>query len=270
MTSPPAPTAPLLSGGQSLYFDTWRGISAQLVLIGHALNVTFPSVFMLAIPGGSLVARPELPYMQNLGVLVFFLISGFLVTGSALRRATDPAWGLADFLADRFARIFTPLVPALLMVFVIDQIMATYAGPSRISDLNSSPADLTINLLMLSGNPGMGLLERISGLDWLSSGAFGSADQLWTVMIEWWIYVVFALGFFVLAARRRYSAVGWTVSAGACRPGWGHASCTGPAAGLGRRDARLHRAHQACQNPRSATCRGVTGVAAGGAGSAGE
>ena len=213
MTGRPAP-APLLTGGQSLFFDACRGISAQLVLIGHALNVTFPAVFMLATPTGGLAARAGLPYMQNLGVLVFFLISGFLVTGSALRRALDPAWGMPDFLADRFARIFTPLVPALLIICVVDQIMVANAGPSRISDLNSGPADLIVNILMLSGNPGMVVLARATGLDWLASGAFGSADQLWTVMIEWWIYVVFALGFFAAAARRRFGAIGWAIAAG--------------------------------------------------------
>ncbi len=62
-------------------------------------------------------------YMQNLGVLLFFVLSGFLVSRSAFTRMSSPTWGYADYLLERTARIFVPFVPAVLFVSVFDRLI---------------------------------------------------------------------------------------------------------------------------------------------------
>ncbi len=94
---------------RSFFFDIVRGVSAQMVLVGHALNGCFPAFFMVEAANGLLEARKGLFYAQNLGVLMFFYISGYLVTASVMRRSSRPDYGLQSYLLDRFARIFTPL-----------------------------------------------------------------------------------------------------------------------------------------------------------------
>src|SRR4051794_19892970 len=95
-----------------LFFDAARAVSAQLVVLGHGLNVGCPALFMVATNAGLLEARAQVFYIQNLGVLVFFLISGYLVTSSAMRYPQDIS-GFVEFIIRRFSRIFTPLVPIL-------------------------------------------------------------------------------------------------------------------------------------------------------------
>ncbi len=62
---------PQSSTDKLLFFDIVRGLSAQMVLLGHALNVCFPAFFMQAARPGLLEARPGLFYIQNLGVVIF-------------------------------------------------------------------------------------------------------------------------------------------------------------------------------------------------------
>ncbi len=173
-----------------------------MVLIGHALNLFFPGYFMVERTGGSLEARTGLLYVQNLGVTIFFLLSGFLITASAMRGIQRHEYGLAYFLADRFARIFTPLVPILLIVFVGDRVLLATIGGSAFSDVNAGVSDLALNMMMLAGNPALSFIASNAGLEWLSAPSFGSADQLWTVIVEWWIYVAFGIGFLWWNAKR--------------------------------------------------------------------
>lgn len=107
-------SAAIISGqGKSWFIDLSRGVASQLVVLGYSLNITIPAYFVNADKIGNLTAKPGPLYMQNFGVLVFFFISGLLITSSVLRKTERGAFNAADYFADRFARIFTPLVPVL-------------------------------------------------------------------------------------------------------------------------------------------------------------
>ncbi len=194
--------------GQSLFFDLARGLSSQLVLVGHSLNVALPASLMVAGADGFLEARSGLPYLQNFGVLVFFYLSGFLITTIVTRKSGKPGYGMPDFLADRFARIFTPLLPMLALVWLIDNLVFAGGANSAYTDVNAGFGDLLLNATMLAGNPALSFVAQRTGLAWLSATSFGTADQLWTVIIEWWIYIAFGIGFFVLVRRQRWGFLG--------------------------------------------------------------
>jgi peptidoglycan/LPS O-acetylase OafA/YrhL len=68
--------------------------------------------------------------------------------------------------------------------------------------INSDGLTLLFNATMLFDHAGMSALARLSGIDELRAGAFGTADQLWTVVIEWWIYVAFGIFAFAVLQRR--------------------------------------------------------------------
>jgi peptidoglycan/LPS O-acetylase OafA/YrhL len=197
-----------VSTGRSLFFDLSRGLASQLVLVGHSLNVALPAWLMTEGENGLLTARHGLPYLQNFGVLVFFYLSGFLITTSVLRKSGKPGFGLPHFLADRFARIFTPLLPLLVLVFLIDNLVFAGGERSAYSDVNSGFGDLLLNATMLAGNPALSFAAERTGLTWLSAASFGTADQLWTVIIEWWIYIAFGAGFFALVRRHSWGWLG--------------------------------------------------------------
>lgn len=185
-----------MTPAQSAYLDLLRGAAAQAVLVGHAL---------LAFGQPGPVAR-AVPH--TLGVLVFFLLSGFLITLTTLRKAArDPGYGLGPYLAERGFRIFTPYVPALAFVAVVDQ----FSAPSP---LYRWGADFTVgtwfaNLLMLQDYPLFQVLRRLGAPEqsWFF-GPFGSGRPFWTISIEWWIYLLFGVGVFLLVREGRWRSIG--------------------------------------------------------------
>ena len=198
-----APPQHAAVAGPFVYFmDLIRGVAAQLVVVGHSGNVFLPSIFMLVTPAGLFEGRPDVIMLQNLAVLIFFYVSGYLITSTFLKKSKNPDWRLRDFLADRAARIFTPLVPLLLILFVTDKLVFGTYATTPYTTIDASFANLCRNILMLFDNPVLAKLERLTGLHGLAGPAFGSAEQLWSVVVEWWIYVLFGVLAFWLIHRR--------------------------------------------------------------------
>lgn len=54
-------------------------------------------------------------------VLLFFVLSGFLVGGKVIERCNGRNFDTASYAIDRFVRIMLPLVSALLLSAVIDE-----------------------------------------------------------------------------------------------------------------------------------------------------
>ena len=157
----------------SIALDLLRAVAAQMVCIGHGL------VFF-SIP------RPEgMPLIQNVGVLIFFIMSGFLITTTLVNNAKNPDYGFGRYFTDRFARIYSGLLPALAFVIVIDWLTAAPAIAPYFT-----PKTLLANIAMLEGY--RGVFENV--LRW---SAFGSASPLWTLGIEWHIYMFVGAAFFI-------------------------------------------------------------------------
>ena len=189
-------------GATIFFMDLIRGVASQLVVVGHSINIFLPAVFMVPTAAGGLEAGPGGIYVQNLAVLIFFYVSGYLITATFLKKSQNPGWRLRHFLADRAARIFTPLAPFLLILLITDNLVFGSHAVTRYTEIDAGGGDLVRNLTMLFNNSLLERLARWTGLAWLSGPPFGSADQLWTVVIEWWIYVLFGLVAFWLIRRR--------------------------------------------------------------------
>lgn len=165
-----------------VYLDALRACAANWVVLAHML--AFFELRWWKYQSGSL------------GVVVFFLLSGFLISQSMLKRQHGPGPRFGGFLADRVARIMTPYVPALLLVAAIDALFlsARFGG----NGVSSGPMALLGNLFMLEDYPLFQLAE-VGGvrLDWRIR-PYNSAEPFWTVAIEMWIYVATGLLFFWL------------------------------------------------------------------------
>jgi len=69
----------LQSGGHDI-LDMLRGLASQLVLVGHAMS--YFGVMKILHP-------PNFPWIQNIAVVVFFILSGFVITRSVVIRTAE-------------------------------------------------------------------------------------------------------------------------------------------------------------------------------------
>jgi peptidoglycan/LPS O-acetylase OafA/YrhL len=176
-----------LSESSSIVLDLIRGCSSQLVVIGHGVH--FFGIF-------TILNRINFPTLQNVAVLVFFLLSGFLITLSTVRKINSiPDFSFTHYFIDRFSRIYTAFIPAIILVALID-FLSIYINHDVYRYSSSfTYQDFLGNICMLEYFPPLKLFSQIS------IHPFGSGQPFWSLAIEWWIYMFF--GYFVLTIKEK-------------------------------------------------------------------
>ncbi len=187
--------APAKAGQPIVFFDFARGISAQAVVLGHGLNIFLPGIFM--VPGHRVF------YMQSFAVIIFFVLSGYLITSAVLKKRDRPEFTFGSYLLDRVARVVYPLFPALALIIACDFLV--FRGTIRLpfDGVDLSPQAIAGGFTMLFNHP---LLQEFGprlGVPWINAGPVGSGAPLWSVVAEWWIYVAFGLLAFVALRRTK-------------------------------------------------------------------
>jgi peptidoglycan/LPS O-acetylase OafA/YrhL len=158
----------------SATLDLLRAVAAQMVCVGHALNFGSGSTLTL---------------VPNIGVLFFFLLSGFLIAHTLASKSQQSDYGLIEFGIERFARIYTAFFPALVLIAAADYLMQSAGIP-----MPDGPTDLQTlfgNLTMRQG------LQSRWGV-----ATFGSAGQLTSIAVEFHIYFFVGAIFFLLKGER--------------------------------------------------------------------
>lgn len=197
-----------ISGAQSLLLDALRLLAAQMVLLGHAFDF---------FDWNSSLHDPTHVQIQRLGVTVFFLLSGFLIPWSVARPSrrdrhrtpTAPNSRFPDYFIDRGTRIYSGLVPALVFIAIADALPAERFERDYPPVPGAGSAFTWLaNLLHLQEFPGTGL------------PIFGTGDPLWSLSVEWWLYVLFGLlvlrpkGLWLLLWPPAVISVAWNSVAG--------------------------------------------------------
>lgn len=176
----------------SVFLNLSRWSAAFLVVFGHAAHFAMGSVEQVAVLG--LLGR-ILYCLTNLGhaaVMVFFVISGYLVGGLTLNKWLKSGPNITDYAINRFSRIYTVLVPALTLGYLIDSAgmrwlnaagLYSNIGQYHIGSLDAVGIRLGAaiylgNLLMLEGT---------------AVTSLGSNGPLWSLVYEWWYYCIFCL-----------------------------------------------------------------------------
>jgi peptidoglycan/LPS O-acetylase OafA/YrhL len=141
-----------------------------MVVVGHASSFT---------KTGAAFSPPNFVWLQNIGVVLFFIVSGFLIcktTADNLTKARG-SYTFMSFLLDRATRIYCGLLPALAVICVIDIVQYTFLRYIHAGAFNLQT--LFANILFLQDYPR------------LPFTSFGSGRQLWTLAVEWWLYIAF-------------------------------------------------------------------------------
>lgn len=175
------------SAAATAFLDTLRATAANLVLLSHIFVVFFDNT--LTYQG------------RGVAVIILFVLSGFLITRSLIHRMKKPGEHMPEFLADRTARIMTPLVPVLLAIALLNAtvIHTDWSLPG----LSTGFVALLGNLFLLIDYPLFQLLE-LAGFDvWYRIRPYNTAEPFWTVAIEFWIYIAASLLVYCAIRRER-------------------------------------------------------------------
>jgi peptidoglycan/LPS O-acetylase OafA/YrhL len=192
----------------SVHLDMIRGVAALTVFLSHIPELFFRPDFhkILAHAAGSAsrVTAANLhlhrPSIGHEVVVVFFVLSGFFVGGSALRGMAEGLWTWKDYLLRRLTRLWVVLIPAICITWLLDSlgmrlfsgIASIYTGPPGQYEVvthlaaNLTPTVLFGNLLFLQG---------------ILVPTFGTDMPLWSLSYEFWYYVAFPFLAIALAAK---------------------------------------------------------------------
>src|SRR5262249_22260548 len=123
-------------------------------------------------------------------VMVFFALSGLLISNNVVSRMQTGQWSWGEYATRRVARIYTVLVPALVLTLVVDTLgmklfgTATYnTHPSNLTILNANVSE-RLNLVTFLGNA--------ANLQGFACEPLGSNGPLWSLSYEFWYYFIFA------------------------------------------------------------------------------
>jgi peptidoglycan/LPS O-acetylase OafA/YrhL len=187
-----------VGGRRLVHLDMIRGLAALGVVIGHARG--FLIVGYNSAESHTLFDQ-LFYFVTGLGhqsVIAFFALSGFLVGGPALRDMINDRWSWGPYIVRRLTRLWTVLIPALLLTWALDSAgealggragyegafySLSFSGPNL-----AQPADLSLPTF----------LANILFTQTVLAPVFGSNGPLWSLANEFWYYITFPLLVFAL------------------------------------------------------------------------
>ena len=182
---PAAP--PFITGPLSTALDLVRFGAALLVLVCHAAQAKLYAGYF-----------PAIPLAQHYAVVVFFVLSGLVITASALRRPTT----LGRYAIARAARILPVSLAAIAFSTLAFVVVTTLGGSPQHTD--------TYGQLSLSGT----LLPLL----FLSESPWGAGPvwnpPYWSLCYEVWYYALFGAAVLLRGPTRVFALLVFAALAG--------------------------------------------------------
>lgn len=169
----------------SMIIDILRIIAAYAVLFGHGFSFFNLTIFK---------DQDSFFYIQNVGVVILFMLSGFLITFSLENKNCNHDYKFLDFVKQRTIRFLKGYISALIFIGVIDFLNMKLSGNLYDYYQGYSIFNAVGNLCMLQS-----ISFPLLGEVFIP---FGSGRQLWTMSVEWWMNLAFAFIYLILANRK--------------------------------------------------------------------
>lgn len=194
-------TSPSSNSTREVALDLIRGLSAVLVLLGHLRAFQFIDYGDTTSPG---LVEKLFYFSTSLGhqaVIIFFVLSGYFVGGSALKSMNNGSWSWRVYLIKRLTRLWIVLLPALALTAALDFYgsevlsLSGYDGEQR-DLLNSGP-----NQPDGADYSALTLLGNILFLQKFYVPIFGTNTPLWSLAYEFAFYLIFPVGMQIVRSR---------------------------------------------------------------------
>ena len=195
-----------ISPAQSDFLNWSRWVAAWLVVAEHARSLVFVDYGDLQSPGLLAKGFYFLTGFGHEAVMVFFVISGYLVGGKVWSLYREGRFGWKRYIADRASRLYAVLLVALLLGAALD-----WSGYLFFNQYGLYNQGYEGSIAVLGTAP----VEKMGWRDFLGNAlflqtiagpTFGSNGPLWSLAYEWWYYILFP-SMVVLVFRRSLMGV---------------------------------------------------------------
>lgn len=151
------------------WLDSIRFIAAFMVLLSHTRNDYFCEYSCLPEEQQNIYsfAFYVIGRMGHEAVIVFFVLSGFLVGGRTIERIKNNTFSFRQYAINRFSRIYPPLTISIIFFYITCLFVPTETWSWKVA---------------------IGNLFNLQGIVCDSL-----VNPFWSLSYEWWFYIVLAL-----------------------------------------------------------------------------
>lgn len=183
-----------LTPGQSVYLNAVRYVAAMTVCLHHALGYFYGDAYR------AISQAHPMTNLGTIGVMTFFVLSGFLIAYTIQRKtADDTSYDAQVFAIERVARIYLVFVPAVLLIYAVNVINVAWVHDTVSGAEFFTAENAVFTAAMLAG------VRGISG----HSELMPLAGPAWTINYEFWFYMLFGLA--MLPIKRISAWASWLI-----------------------------------------------------------
>lgn len=174
----------------STFLDRTRWVAALLVAAGHLRNFLMVDWSAVTRHDSLTGSFYWLTGFGRIAVIVFFVLSGYLVGGRAFVTIESGAFNPKSYALNRLSRLYPPLLVAIVLTVLFDTVglhfgnaFGYYSHPNTYhvaGEFASVPDTLNGRTALLN----LLFLQTILG------PTFGSDTPLWSLANEFWYYVI--------------------------------------------------------------------------------
>jgi peptidoglycan/LPS O-acetylase OafA/YrhL len=178
------------------WLDLVRGLAAIEVVLFHSYQLLFLEQLPSASYGSVIVYLYSTLWAISAhgpaAVIVFFVLSGYLVGGPALVRAKTGKLNGVDYFSARASRLYVVLIPALVLSFFLYASARHLSGWHTFVDTHQN-LDEGVKLFTASYSPATAFCNALF-LQTIGCSIFAGNMALWSLSNEFWYYLlIFAL-----------------------------------------------------------------------------
>jgi peptidoglycan/LPS O-acetylase OafA/YrhL len=170
-----------LSGDTVFILDLIRVIACEMVAFSHILSL-YSAHNHLANDASNPIWVID-TFLGYTGVTMFFFMSGIVISNSLIKKNAGGNYSFLKYFIDRFSRIYSGLIPCIIIIlaggWLLFYINPEYYNTMQIWQGRTDILTIIANLLMIQHFP-------VLNFPTISYG-----DPLWSLNIEWWLYLLF-------------------------------------------------------------------------------
>lgn len=170
--------------------ESWRGILAIFVLIAHIFQLNISPYIQ-----NSPIIEGIMGSLSNISVIIFFILSWILISYSAASIRENGVFDWKKYIINRVTRIYPSLFFVTLLSLIFVFIFPLITGSSEITTYTNE-VNLARNSYIVASR------DYILTLLMLPSGMYQINWPLWSLTIEWWIYIAFMFLFIGINSKK--------------------------------------------------------------------